>query len=477
MIEDSVAFKNVISNGLVLDKNGNKMSKRLGNAVDPFGALDKYGADPVRWYMLTNSSPWENLKFDPEGVDEIRRKFFGTLYNTYSFFALYANVDGYVPNKANKPNWANKEFTEIDRWILSCLNSLIKDVTAYYEAYEPTKAGRAISDFVQENLSNWYVRLNRKRFWGGGMSDDKRAAYDTLYTCLVTVAQLMAPNAPFFADRLYRDLTGTNESVHLSTWPTADETLINKDAERSMALAQDATSMILSLRKRAEKNVRQPLQKAVIPAPDEATLQALNKVADLIRSEVNVKELDIVSKEDSTIQLIKKIRPNFKVLGKKAGKQMKDLAAAIAAMSQEDIAKMEAEGTFDLKLTTGNWTIVSEDVDIFTEDMPGWLVMSDGFLTIALDIELTDSLIEEGIARELINRIQNLRKASGLEITDRIDVVFERNDSINAAVEHFSEYIASQVLANGITLADSLPEGTLVEDMNIKVQITKSNAQ
>ena len=477
MIEDSVAFKNVISNGLVLDKNGNKMSKRLGNAVDPFGALDKYGADPVRWYMLTNSSPWENLKFDPEGVDEIRRKFFGTLYNTYSFFALYANVDGYEPNKANKPNWANKEFTEIDRWILSCLNSLVKDVTAYYEAYEPTKAGRAISDFVQENLSNWYVRLNRKRFWGGGMSDDKRAAYDTLYTCLVTVAQLMAPNAPFFADRLYRDLTGTNESVHLSTWPTADETLIDKDAERSMALAQDATSMILSLRKRAEKNVRQPLQKAVIPAPDEATLQALNKVADLIRSEVNVKELDIVSKEDSTIQLIKKIRPNFKVLGKKAGKQMKDLAAAIAAMTQEDIAKMEAEGTFDLKLTTGNWTIVSEDVDIFTEDMPGWLVMGDGFLTIALDIELTDSLIEEGIARELINRIQNLRKASGLEITDRIDVIFERNASINAAVEHFSEYIASQVLANGITLADSLPEGTLVEDMNIKVQITKSNAQ
>ena len=475
MIEDSVAFKNVISNGLVLDKNGNKMSKRLGNAVDPFGALNQYGADPVRWYMLTNSSPWENLKFDPEGVDEIRRKFFGTLYNTYSFFALYANVDGYgVEGQESK---VKGHLTEIDRWILSCLNSLVKDVTAYYEAYEPTKAGRAISDFVQENLSNWYVRLNRKRFWGGGMSDDKRAAYDTLYTCLVTVAQLMAPNAPFFADRLYRDLTGTNESVHLSTWPTADETLIDKDAERSMALAQDATSMILSLRKRAEKNVRQPLQKAVIPAPDEATLQALNKVADLIRSEVNVKELDIVSKENSTIQLIKKIRPNFKVLGKKAGKQMKDLAAAIAAMTQEDIAKMEAEGTFDLKLATGNWTIVSEDVDIFTEDMPGWLVMSDGFLTIALDIELTDSLIEEGIARELINRIQNLRKASGLEITDRIDVVFERNASINAAVEHFSEYIASQVLANGITLADSLPEGTLVEDMNIKVQITKSNAK
>ncbi|MBP5290670.1 MAG: isoleucine--tRNA ligase, partial [Paludibacteraceae bacterium] len=344
MIEDSVAFKNVISNGLVLDKNGNKMSKRLGNAVDPFGALNQYGADPVRWYMLTNSSPWENLKFDPDGVDEIRRKFFGTLYNTYSFFALYANVDGYEPNKANKPNWANKEFTEIDRWILSCLNSLVQDVTAYYEAYEPTKAGRAISDFVQENLSNWYVRLNRKRFWGGGMSDDKRAAYDTLYTCLVTVAQLMAPNAPFYADRLYRDLTGSDESVHLSTWPEADERLIDKDAERSMALAQDATSMILSLRKRAEKNVRQPLQKAVIPAPDEATLQALNKVADLIRSEVNVKELQIVSKEDSNIRLVKKIRPNFNVLGKKAGKQLKELAAAIGAMTEDDIAAFEKTG-------------------------------------------------------------------------------------------------------------------------------------
>ena len=484
MIEDSVAFKNVISNGLVLDKNGNKMSKRLGNAVDPFGALNTYGADPVRWYMLTNSSPWENLKFDPDGVDEIRRKFFGTLYNTYSFFALYANVDGYEPNYQLSTVHAqrssagkNCQLTEIDRWILSCLNSLIKDVTAYYEAYEPTKAGRAISDFVQENLSNWYVRLNRKRFWGGGMSEDKRAAYDTLYTCLVTVAQLMAPNAPFYADRLYRDLTGSGESVHLSTWPKADESLIDKETERSMSLAQDATSMILSLRKRAEKNVRQPLQKAVIPAPDEATLQALNKVADLIRSEVNVKELDIVSKENSSIQLVKKIRPNFKVLGKKAGKQMKDLAAAIGAMSQEDIAKMEAEGAFDLKLETCNWTIVSEDVEIITEDMPGWLVMSDGFLTIALDIELNDSLIEEGIARELINRIQNLRKASGLEITDRIDVVFERNDSINAAVTQFSDYIASQVLANSIELVDNLPEGTLVEDMNIRINITKSNAK
>ena len=476
MIEDSVAFKNVISNGLVLDKNGNKMSKRLGNAVDPFGALEKYGADPVRWYMLTNSSPWENLKFDPEGVDEIRRKLFGTLYNTYSFFALYANVDGYEPSaEVLKGSEKFEGYTEIDRWILSCLNSLIEDVTAYYEAYEPTKAGRAISDFVQENLSNWYVRLNRKRFWGGGMSDDKRAAYDVLYTCLKTVAQLMAPNAPFYADRLYRDLTGGEESVHLSSWPVADKSMIDKDAEHSMALAQDATSMILSLRKRAEKNVRQPLQKAVIPAPDEATMLALQKVADLIRSEVNVKELDIVSKENSSVQLVKKIRPNFKVLGKKAGKQMKDLAAAIAAMTQEEIAAFEQNGTFEFSIDNGPFAIFAEDVDILTEDMPGWMVASDGFLTLALDIELNDALIEEGIARELINRIQNLRKSSGLEITDRIDVQFERHDSINATVEHFSQYIASQVLANSITLVDSLADGTLIEDMQIKVNITKSN--
>ena len=471
MIEDSVAFKNVISNGLVLDKNGNKMSKRLGNAVDPFGALDQYGADPVRWYMLTNSSPWENLKFDPDGVDEIRRKFFGTLYNTYSFFALYANVDDYEPNRANKPNWTNNSYTEIDRWILSCLNSLIRDVTAYYEAYEPTKAGRAISDFVQENLSNWYVRLNRKRFWGGGMSDDKRAAYDTLYTCLKTVAQLMAPNAPFYADRLYRDLTGGNESVHLSTWPVADDSLIDKDAERAMSLAQDATSMILSLRKRAEKNVRQPLAKAVIPAPDEATLQALEKVADLIRSEVNVKEMQIVSKENSQIRLVKKIRPNFKVLGKKAGKQMKDLAAAIGAMSQEDITAFEQNGTFELL----NFQLVAEDVEILTEDMPGWLVMSDGQLTIALDIELNDALIEEGIARELVNRIQNLRKSMGLEITDRIEVRFEPNEEIRAAVEHFGNYIASQVLANSLEMGALDGAAALIQDMNLRVQITKSN--
>ena len=453
MIEGSVAYKNVISNGLVLDKNGNKMSKRLGNAVDPFGALDKYGADAVRWYMLTNSSPWENLKFDPEGVDEIRRKFFGTLYNTYGFFALYANVDGWNQEQGAK----NQDLQEIDKWVLSKLNSLVKEVTTAYEAYEPTKAGRAISDFVQDDLSNWYVRLNRKRFWGGEMDADKQAAYYTLYTCLKTVAQLMAPNAPFYADHLYRDLT--DETVHLSTWPVADDALINLDLERSMSLAQQATSMILSLRKRAEKNVRQPLQKAVIPAPDQETLEALLRVEDLIKSEVNVKEMVIVRAEDSEIKLVKKIKPNFKVLGKKVGGMMKQLAAAIAQMSQDDIATFETSGTF----TLCNYALVAEDVDIITEDMPGWLVANNGTITIALDIELTPALIEEGIARELINRIQNLRKSSGLEITDRIAVQLENREEIAAAVKNCNEYIASQVLATSLELVDDLGTEQVLE--------------
>ena len=464
MIEDKVAYKNVISNGLVLDKNGNKMSKRLGNAVDPFATLDKYGADPVRWYMLTNSSPWDNLKFDPEGVDEIRRKFFGTLYNTYGFFALYANVDGWSPVTECA------EMQEIDKWVLSRLNSLIQEVTADYEAYEPTKAGRAISDFVQDDLSNWYVRLNRKRFWGGEMNADKQAAYTTLYTCLKTVAQLMAPNAPFYGDRLYRDLTG--ETVHLSNWPKADETLIDKQLERSMYLAQQATSMILSLRKRAEKNVRQPLQKAVIPASDKEILQALLHVQDLIKSEVNVKELVITTAEDSEVKLVKKIKPNFKVLGKKVGGKMKELAAAIGKMTQDEIAQFEAAGTFRLL----DIDLVAEDVDIITEDMPGWLVANNGILTIALDIELTDALVEEGIARELVNRIQNLRKTSGLEITDRITIEIERRDEIAAAVEHCREYIASQVLATSLTLVDKVAEPQVLDmdDYTVNINIKKA---
>ena len=486
MIEGSVAYKNVISNGLVLDKNGNKMSKRLGNAVDPFGALDTYGADAVRWYMLTNSSPWENLKFDPEGVDEVRRKFFGTLYNTYSFFALYANVDHWTVESRQSTDGQptvkgnvvpTQDLSEIDRWILSKLNSLIKEVTEAYEAYEPTKAGRAISDFVQDDLSNWYVRLNRKRFWGGEMNADKQAAYTTLYTCLKTVAQLMAPNAPFFADRLYRDLTG--ETVHLSTWPVADEALINKTLERQMYLAQQATSTILSLRKRAEKNVRQPLQKAVIPTPDQETTDALLHVADLIKSEVNVKELVIVPAEQSEIRLVKKIKPNFKVLGKKVGANMKALAAAINAMSQDEIAKMETEGAFDFRLSTFDYTIVPEDVEILTEDMPGWLVANNGILTIALDIELTDELIEEGIARELINRIQNLRKSSGLEITDRIEIELEDRPEIHNAVLHCGEYIASQVLATELKLStfDFEQSGLSTIEMdgyNVNINIKKA---
>ena len=448
MIEGSVAYKNVISNGLVLDKNGNKMSKRLGNAVDPFGALDKYGADAVRWYMLTNSSPWENLKFDPEGVDEIRRKFFGTLYNTYGFFALYANVDGWSQEQGTK----SQDLQEIDKWVLSKLNSLVKEVTAAYEAYEPTKAGRAISDFVQDDLSNWYVRLNRKRFWGGEMDADKQAAYYTLYTCLKTVAQLMAPNAPFYGDRLYRDLTG--ETVHLSTWPIADETLINLELERSMSLAQQATSMILSLRKRAEKNVRQPLQKAVIPAPDQETLEALLRVEDLIKSEVNVKELVIVRAEDSEIKLVKKIKPNFKVLGKKVGGMMKQLAAAIAQMSQDDIAAFEAAGTF----TLCDYALVAEDVDIITEDMPGWLVANNDVITVALDIQLTNQLMYEGFIREVGNRIQNFRKATNFNITTRIYVEIEKTDStfVTEAIHTYQKDLASQILAEEIVFKENI---------------------
>ncbi len=480
MIESQVAYKNVISTGLVLDKNGNKMSKRLGNAVDPFTALEKYGADAVRWYMLTNSAPWENLKFDPEGVDEVRRKFFGTLYNTYGFFALYANVDGWQPasftdgqptvNRQSKPT-SDQDRTEIDRWILSKLNSLVKEVTEAYESYEPTKAGRAISDFVQDDLSNWYVRLNRKRFWGGEMNADKQAAYETLYTCLKTVAQLMAPNAPFYADRLYRDLTG--ETVHLSQWPTANAKAIDLNLERQMYLAQQATSMILSLRKRAEKNVRQPLQKAVIPTPDQETTDALQHVAELIKSEVNVKELVVVPAEQSEIRLVKKIKPQFKVLGKKVGGQMKALAAAIAAMTQDEIARMEADGQFTLL----DYTLVPEDVEIITEDMPGWLVANNGILTIALDIELTDELVEEGLARELINRIQNLRKQSGLEITDRIRVTIQDVEVIHNAVLHCNDYIASQVLATKLDLTtnDQLPTTIEMDGQNIQIKIEKAS--
>ncbi len=467
MIDDTVAFKNVISNGLVLDKNGNKMSKRLGNAVDPFGAINKYGADAVRWYMLTNSSPWDNLKFDEDGVDEIRRKFFGTLYNTYSFFALYANVDGWQPTDQDIRHCSG--LTEIDQWILSRLNTLVKEVTEYYESYEPTRAGRAISDFVQEMLSNWYVRLNRKRFWGGEMNDDKQAAYLTLYTCLKTVAQLMAPIAPFYADRLYRDLT--SQTVHLSSFPKADEELINPYLEQCMQLAQQATSMILSLRKRANKKVRQPLQKAVIPAVDKQMAEQLQHVSELIRTEVNIKELLIVDSDSQAVRLVKKIKPNFKVLGKKVGAQMKAVAQEIAQMSQEQIAALEQSGSW--QLSSAPYCLTLEDVDIITEDMPGWLVQTEGLMTIALDIEVSEDLREEGIARELINRIQNLRKASGLEITDRINISIHSQEEADKAIEHFRDYICSQVLAESLNITtEDLQDAELIDLDEFKLSLT-----
>ena len=472
MIENRVAFKNVISNGLVLDKNGNKMSKRLGNAVDPFTTIEKYGSDPLRWYMMTNASPWDNLKFDTEGVEEVRRKFFGTLYNTYSFFALYANVDGFTGDETLVPV---AERPEIDRWILSLLNTLVKDVTEQYENYEPTRAGRAISDFVQENLSNWYVRLNRKRFWGGTMDADKLAAYQTLYECLVTVSRLMAPIAPFYADQLYRDLT-SERSVHLAAFPVCDEARIDTYLEGCMQLAQQATSMILALRKKANKKVRQPLQKAVVPVPNESVMQQLQHVADLVKTEVNIKELQIVTNENSTVKLVKRIKPNFKTLGKKYGKQMKEIAAAIATLTQEQIADIETRGQIVLPLPSGDVVVELADVEIATEDMPGWLVANEGNLTVALDIEVSDELRQEGIARELVNRIQNLRKANGYEITDKIAVCIERSDNIDDAVCRFKDYIASQVLASSLIVADKVenPIALDFEDFIVNISIEKA---
>ena len=471
MIENRVAFKNVISNGLVLDKNGNKMSKRLGNAVDPFITIEKYGSDPLRWYMMTNASPWDNLKFDTEGVEEVRRKFFGTLYNTYSFFALYANVDGFTGDETAVPV---DERPEIDRWILSLLNTLIKDVTEQYENYEPTRAGRAISDFVQENLSNWYVRLNRKRFWGGTMDADKLAAYQTLYECLVTVSRLMAPIAPFYADQLYRDLTG-DKSVHLAAFPVCDDDRIDTYLEGCMQLAQQATSMILALRKKANKKVRQPLQKAVVPVPNESVMQQLQHVADLVKTEVNIKELQIVTNENSTVKLVKRIKPNFKTLGKKYGKQMKEIAAAIAALTQDRIADIETRGQIVLPLPSGEVEVELADVEIATEDMPGWLVANEGNLTVALDIEVTDELRQEGIARELVNRIQNLRKSNGYEITDKIAVTIESNNEVNTAVANFKDYITAQVLAQSLIVADKVenPIALDFEDFVVNISIEK----
>ncbi|MFV0391669.1 MAG: isoleucine--tRNA ligase [Paludibacteraceae bacterium] len=469
MVKNSVAFKNVISNGLVLDKTGAKMSKRLGNAVDPFSTIEKYGSDPLRWYMMTNASPWDNLKFDVEGVEEVRRKFFGTLYNTYSFFALYANVDNFDTSEVQIPV---SERPEIDRWIISLLNTLVRDVKSYYEDYEPTKAGRAISDFVGENLSNWYVRLNRKRFWGGEYDRDKLSAYQTLYACLETVSRLMAPIAPFYADLLYRDLTG-EVSVHLADFPSFDESFIDENLEECMQLAQQTSSMILALRRKAEKKVRQPLSRAVVPAPDEKTMRQINYIADLIKAEVNVKELEVIPPDAELDNLVKKIKPNFKTLGKKYGKQMKEIATAMPSMTKQQIAEIELKGEYTINLPSGDVLLTTEDVEIFTEDMPGWLVANEGRLTVALDITVTEELLKEGIARELVNRIQNIRKSNGYEITDKIEIRIEENPRINEAVRAYSEYIATQTLANSIHLVPELKEKTVLDfdeyDVNILV--------
>jgi len=470
MIFDSVSFKTVISNGLVLDKNGNKMSKRLGNGVDPFNAIDTNGSDPLRWYMITNASPWDNLKFDTEGVEESRRKFFGTLYNTYSFFALYANVDGFEYKEANVPF---EERPEIDRWILSLLNSLIKDVDEYYAAYEPTKAGRAINDFVNDNLSNWYVRLNRKRFWGGEMNVDKLSAYQTLYTCLEVVAKLMSPIAPFYSDKLFLDLitvTGRENviSVHLANFPVADESLIDKQLEERMEIAQRISSMVLALRRKVNIKVRQPLSSIMIPILDNHQKETIEAIQALILNEVNVKEINYV--DNAAGILVKKIKPDFKKLGPRYGKIMKGLAASIANMSQEDILKLEQDSRFELSVAGELAEINIDDVEIVSEDIPGWLVANDGKLTVALDVTLTPDLEKEGIARELVNRIQNIRKANGFEIVDKINIVIQSDERINEAVEDYKQYIANQVLANSIQL-DDLKDGIELDLDNLRLLI------
>ena len=468
MVFDSVAFKNVISTGLVLDSKGNKMSKHVGNVVNPFEMIEKYGADAVRFYMMTNSEPWDNLKFDPEGVDEVRRKLFGTLYNTYSFFALYANVDGFDPSAVAPIDYSSRP--EIDRWILSRANSLIKGVDKELDGFDPTRAGRLIDAFVNDDLSNWYVRLNRKRFWGKDMSDDKRSAYETLYTCLMTVAKLLAPFAPFYADRLYCDLGGEKDSVHLDLFPVADESLIDQDLEARMEMAQTITSMTLALRRKVNIKVRQPLQQIMIPAVSEEQKQHIEAVKELIKTEVNVKDLVFVEGQGV---LVKKVKCNFRTMGKKFGKLMKGIAAAVAELTQEQIAELDTVGKLPLAVAGENVIIEKEDVEIISEDIPGWLVANEGNLTVALEVELTDELRREGMARELINRIQNIRKETGFEITDHINVVIAPNDQTDAAIQSFGEYIKTQVLANAITIADNDGISTEFDDFNINILVTK----
>ena len=475
MVFDTISYKAVISNGLVLDKNGNKMSKRLGNGVDPFSTIEKYGSDPLRWYMITNSSPWDNLKFDVDGIEEVRRKFFGTLYNTYSFFSLYANVDGFEYKEADVPM---TERPEIDRWILSVLNTLVKEVDTCYSEYEPTKAGRLISDFVNDNLSNWYVRLNRKRFWGGEFTQDKLSAYQTLYTCLETVAKLMSPIAPFYADKLYMDLvtaTGRDNvvSVHLAKFPEYKEDMIDKELEVRMQMAQDVTSMVLALRRKVNIKVRQPLQCIMIPVVDEEQRAHIEAVKALIMSEVNVKDIKFV--DGAAGVLVKKVKCDFKKMGPKFGKQMKAVAAAVAEMSQEAIAELEKNGSYTLQLDGTDVLVEATDVEIFSEDIPGWLVANEGKLTVALDVTVTEELRREGIARELVNRIQNIRKSSGLEITDKIKITLSKNQQTDDAVNEYKDYICNQVLGTSLTLTDEVENGTELnfDDFSLYVSVVK----
>ena len=471
MVFDNVAYKAVISNGLVLDKNGNKMSKRLGNGVDPFGAIEKYGSDAVRWYMITNSAPWDNLKFDEAGVQEVSRTFFGKLFQTYSFLTMYANVDGWNYSEADVPM---NERPEIDRWIISELNTLVKNVDACYNDYEPTKAGRLIQDFVIDNVSNWFVRLSRKRFWGNAMSTDKLSAYQTLYTCLETVAKLMAPIAPYYADRLYHDLTdatgrATAESVHLAEFPACDDDKVDSGLEYRMELAQQITSMVLSLRKKEKIIVRQPLQSISIPAGDLERQKSIEAVKQLILDEVNVKELNFV---EGNGMLVKKVKCNFRTMGKKFGKLMKSVAAAVETLTQEQISELETQEWLDLSVDgTENVRIEASDVEIYSEDIPGWTVANEGSLTVALDITVTESLKTEGFARELVKRIQNIRKESNFEITDRIIVKLTHSEQTDKAVSEFKEYICGQVLANDIQIVDELPSAVELDLDDCKISI------
>ena len=468
MIFDSVAFKNVISTGLVLDAKGNKMSKHVGNVVNPFEMIEKYGSDAVRFYMMTNSEPWDNLKFDPEGVAEISRKFFGTLYNTYSLFAMYANVDNFDPATPQIPVEKRPEF---DRWILSCLNSLIKGVEEEMNGFDPTRAGRLIDKFVDEDLSNWYVRLNKKRFWGKEMDEDKLAAYQTLYECLMTVSKLLAPFAPFFADRIYCDMGGEMDSVHLEKFPVANMALVNADLEQRMEIAQRITTIVLALRRKESLKVKQPLQTLMIPPVDESQRVAIESVKQIFLQEVNVKDVKFVEGQGI---LVKKVKCNFRTMGKKFGKLMKGVAAQMDALSQEQIALLEKEGTIAINVEGQDLTVEAADVDIISEDIPGWLVGNEGNLTVALDITLTDELRNEGMARELVNRIQNIRKKSGLEITDRIRVQIEPNEAATNAVQAFGDYIARQVLADEIKLEANDGQAVEFDEFTLNITITKS---